>query len=156
MSGEVLYSTGATLRPGLVYLLGHNPGGDCNNPLLPTIGRSLDALPAKTLNSYLDTSWSGRRAIAESPLQQRVVWLLSRLGLDPRDVAASNLVFPRSRDAATSQFDRFADMCWPVHEWILGVVRPQMLIAYGNSEPSPYTYLARKYGAVTQVEYPSG
>jgi hypothetical protein len=60
MSGEVLYSSGATLRPGPVYLLGHNPGGDANNRSLLSVGDSLDDLPAKMVNSYLDTRWSGR------------------------------------------------------------------------------------------------
>lgn len=97
MSGQVLYSAASTLRPGPSYLLGHNPGGDANNRALLTVGGSLDDLPANTINSYLDTRWSGRLSIGSSPLQQRVKWLLSELGVDPRDVAASNLIFPRSR-----------------------------------------------------------
>ena len=90
------------------------------------------------------------------PLQRRVIWLLSTLGLNPRDVAASNLIFPRSRDAASSQFERFAELCWPVHEWILDVVRPRLVIAYGNSDPSPYSFLAWKYGVADPESHPSG
>ena len=156
MSGQVLYSAASTLRPGPSYLLGHNPGGDANNRALLTVGGSLDDLPANTINSYLDTRWSGRLSIGSSPLQQRVKWLLSELGVDPRDVAASNLIFPRSRDAATSQFERYAELCWPDHEWILDVVRPRIVIAYRNSHPSPYTFLARKYAPRALDEYPSG
>jgi hypothetical protein len=81
MSGEVLYSAASTLRPGEVYLLGHNPGGDARNHDLPQVGRSLDNLPRKKTNSYLQ-SWNGRAA-GQAPLQRRVIWLLEHLGLDP-------------------------------------------------------------------------
>jgi hypothetical protein len=67
LSGEVLYSAASTLRPGEVYLLGHNPGGDARNRDLPTVGSSLDDLPTKTINSYLDTLWNGR-AEGRAPL----------------------------------------------------------------------------------------
>ena len=155
LSGEVLYSAASTLRPGEVYLLGHNPGGDARNPNLPTVGGSLDELPTKTINSYLDTLWGGRWE-GQAPLQRRVIWLLERLGLDPREVAASNLIFPRSRDAAGSEFHKFATMCWPVHEQILGIVRPQLVIVYGNSGQSPYRFLFKQFAAGTDKCYPSG
>jgi hypothetical protein len=80
-SGEVLYSAASTLRPGEVYLLGHNPGGDLSDPTLPRVGWSLDELPKKESNSYF-VSWNGREA-GEAPLQRRVRWLLEGLGLDP-------------------------------------------------------------------------
>lgn len=63
LSGEVLYSAASTLRPGPVYLLGHNPGGDDQNVDLPNLGASLDDLPNKTWNSYVDTQWAGRGGI---------------------------------------------------------------------------------------------
>ena len=59
-SGEVLYSGAASLKPGPIYFLGLNPGGDPEDPLLSslTIAKSLADLPTKTENSYLDTIWS--------------------------------------------------------------------------------------------------
>ena len=54
------------------------------------------------------------------------------LGLDPRSVAASNLILVRSRDAAGSRFGQFAELCWPVHQEILRLIRPRLVIAYGN------------------------
>ncbi len=146
-SGEILYSGASTLRSGQVYLLGHNPGGDPKNSKLLTLGRSLDDLPSKKTNSYLDTLWSRQRAVGQAPLQRRVVWLLKSLGLEPRDVAASNLIFLRSRGAAESQFRELSKACWPVHERIIDVVQPQLVIVFGNSGQSPFGFLLRKFGA---------
>lgn len=151
MSGEVLYSESSTLRPGRVYLLGHNPGGDAMSPRLPTVGSSVAELPTKTFNSYLDTTWEGRAL-----LQPRVVWLLKQLGLDPRAVAASNLIFPRSRDAATSQFRTFAELCWPVHLEIMKIVNPALIITYGNSGDSPYSFMLQKFSGPRESQFPSG
>src|SRR5262249_27330609 len=96
-------------------------------------------------NSYLDTIWSRNRTVGGAPLQRRVVWLLESLGLHARNVAASNLIFFRSRDAAGSQFRRFATLCWPVHERIIQIVRPRLVIVYGNSGVSPFSYLLNEY-----------
>lgn len=154
MSGVVLYSAASTLRPGDVYLLGHNPGGDAENTRVKTVGGSLDELPTTNTNSYLQ-SWN-ERAAGEAPLQLRVIWLLERLGFDPREVAASNLIFARSRDAARSQFRRLSAIWWPVHEEILDIVRPRLVIAYGNFAESPYKFLLDKFTADAEDSHPSG
>ena len=155
LSGEVIYSSAATLTLGPLYLLGHNPGGSPDNNDLPTIGRSLHKLPTRTTNSYLDYCWNGRPP-GGSPLQVRVRWLLEQLGLDPRRVLASNLIFPRSRDAATSKFEHFAELSWPVHEQILTLVQPRLILAFGNSGRSPYSFLARKFQMDSEARLPSG
>lgn len=155
MSGRVLYSAAETLKPYPLYLLGHNPGGSPENPAFDTIRSSLDLLPSKTTNNYLDESWAGCD-VGRSRLQTRVCGLLEALGHEPRDVPASNLVFVRSRDAGTSQLDRFADVCWPVHEQILAIVRPKVVIVFGNSAGSPYSFFAQKYGAQNKITVPSG
>src|SRR3982751_3732883 len=89
-SGQVLYSGLETLRPGSIYLLGLNPGGEPGNKRLMTVSQSLKSLPTNKTNSYLDSTWSGRDV-----LQRRVLWLLAGLGFHPRQVAASNLCFVR-------------------------------------------------------------
>jgi hypothetical protein len=159
-SGEVLYSAVSTLRPGVVYLLGHNPGGDERNTDLPNVGSSLEELPNKTWNSYTDTQWTGRGgikyAVGEAPLQLRVMWLLQKLGLNPQDVAASNLIFARSRDAANSRFLELSKICWPVHADILEIVRPRMIIVYGNSGLSPYKFLLDMFEPDSEEFQPSG
>lgn len=160
LSAEVLYSAASTLRPGEVYLLGHNPGGDDQNLDLPRVGSSLDDLPDKSFNSYIDTAWTGRGGkkyeVGKAPLQLRVKWLLERLGLQPQKVAASNLIFPRSRDAASSRFLELSNTCWPVHADIIDIVRPQMIIVFGNSGRSPYKFLIDKFRPTSEECHPSG
>ena len=141
-SGEVLYSGVETLRAGRVYLLGHNPGGNPRDRGLPTVQQSIDDLPKKRQNSYLDTTWLGR-----DTLQVRVIWLLAALGLHPSHVAASNLSFVRTRDAVASRMHENAETCWPVHEAILEIVKPRVILAYGNSAQSPYSFLLKKFSA---------
>jgi hypothetical protein len=149
VSGQVLYSGASTLRHGDVYLLGLNPGGDPGNPDLLTIRQSLDRLVSNELapggvpwsewNSYVHATWKGR-----DTLQRRILWLLTRLGLDPLEVAASNLIFPRSRDEKSLEYDAYADVCWAVHKRVLEIVRPRVVLTYGNT---PYRFLAERLGA---------
>jgi hypothetical protein len=160
LSGEVLYSAASTLRPGAAYLLGHNPGGDQQDAGLYKVGRSLDDLPRRTWNSYVDTQWTGRGGmkypVGQAPLQLRVRWLLERLGLDPREVAASNLIFPRSKDAAGSRFHDLSAACWPVHADILRIVRPRLVLVFGNSGLSPYRFLVDRFRPDHEECHPSG
>jgi hypothetical protein len=153
-SGELLYSGASTLRCGELYLLGHNPGGDANNRALPQLGRTLHDLPTKDWNNYL-VSWNGRPD-GQAPLQRRVKWLLKRLGVEPSKVAASNLIFMRSPDAAGSRYRDYSRLCWPVHKQILEIVRPRLVIAYGNGAQSPYRFLLAQYGFPAEDSCPSG
>ena len=138
-SGNVLYSAARTLRPGPLYLLGLNPGGDPNKH--ETIEEALDRLPSKESNAYVHETWERHGDPGQAPLQRRVRWLARQLGLDVEGVCAANLIFARSRDASASDYPRLADLCWPIHVAILEVVRPRLIIAYGNSAVSPYAYL---------------
>ena len=145
----------STLKPGRVFLLGLNPGGSPQRLDLPTVGGSLDRLPAGEAKVYLDTCWNGY-ALGEAPLQMRVTQLLRQLGEDPASVAASNLILVRSRDASSSRFDTCADLCWRVHEKILEIIRPRLLLVLGNSGGSPYPYPARHFQATEHTVDPSG
>ncbi len=158
VSGQVLYSGASTLRKGEVYLLGLNPGGDPNNPALMTIRQSLDGLVSDDLtasgvlksewNSYVHATWKGR-----DTLQRRILWLLAQLGLDPLGVAASNLIFPRSRNEKSLLYQRYATMCWSVHERALEIVQPRWVLTYGST---PYRYLGERFGVRNERRFPSG
>ncbi|MDA8516772.1 hypothetical protein [Citrobacter sp. Igbk 16] len=155
-SGSILYSAGSTLKSGDVYLMGFNPGGNDDDPACkyPTISEMIDALTERTTNAYLDEGWTSKGD--KAPLQKRVTWLLNALGYQPREVCSSNLIFLRSRDAAGVEY-RIADDCWPIHEEILGIVQPKLILAYGNSDRSAYGYLCNKFHAGGQDEsIPSG
>ncbi len=158
ISGQVLYSGASTLKKGEVYLLGLNPGGDPRNPAFRTIRQSLamlksdelasNGLPSSEWNSYGHATWKGRNT-----LQRRILWLLGQLGLDPLTVAASNLIFVRSRDETSLQYDAYADVCWSVHERVLQLVEPRLVIAYGGT---PYKRLGERLGVYNEQRFAAG
>jgi hypothetical protein len=40
-----------------------------------------------------------------------------------------------------------ANLCWPVHEYILDIVKPEMILTFGNSDSeSPFSYLEKRLG----------
>jgi hypothetical protein len=118
-------------------MLGLNPGGPPNEE---TIGGSLAGLPAYTDNAYLDEGWAGF-AVGEAPVQQNVSFLAEILNVPVRAMCASNLVFRRAVHAHRLHMPGDANICWPVHKLILEIVQPEVLVVFGNGNPSPYTYL---------------
>lgn len=154
-SGSVLYSDNNTLQAGDIYLMGFNPGGTGG----PALGQQIDLLASKTTNAYLDEDWSndnGSWPAGEAPLQRRVIWVLEQLGYQPRNVCSSNLIFLQSRQAQEIDY-HLADVCWPIHQKIISIVKPKLIIAFGNSGLSPYNYLNNKFNAGHSSEFtPSG
>jgi hypothetical protein len=149
-SGSILYSSHQTLRKGDIYLLGFNPGGTEGDPL----NNAITDLMRTTENAYLDQNWSGNHRTygnGQAPLQKRVVWLLGALGFEPSEVCATNRIFLRSRSANTIPY-KLADLCWPVHQAILSVVQPKLILAFGNGNPSPYLYLRSRFGSTFPEE----
>lgn len=148
--GGIIYSSHETLKPADIYLLGFNPGGSDGCPIKQNISKLL----TNTENSYLDQEWKngiGEYPRGEAPLQKRVQWLLKELGQDPREVCASNLIFAQSRQASDISYG-IAKTCWPVHEDILRIVKPKLIIAFGNSEVSPYRYLHTMFLGQEEVQ----
>jgi hypothetical protein len=138
-SGVVLYSSPKTLKPGDAYLLGVNPGADPDGLDDANIEAHLEKLRSTDINRYLDGEWD-RGRIGQDKFQRRVVWLLRNLGYDPREVCASNLIFSRSHQQKGSGYPATADRCWPVHERILRLVQPRLIICVGNL---PFGYIMK-------------
>lgn len=151
--GAFLYSSHETIRPGEIYFLGLNPGG-CGGP---SLRERLDRILSQEENAYLDEAWEndGRSyEPGEAPLQKRVVWLFRNIGFDPREVLSSNLIFMQSKDASGVSIEH-AHKCWPVHEALLSIVRPRLILTFGNSGFSPYGYIHARHGG-NQRYAPSG
>lgn len=147
--GSILYSSHETLKQGAVYLMGFNPGGAGGLP----VEKNIESLLTNTKNSYLDEEWAnlnGNWACGQAPLQKRVQWILESIGLYPRNVCASNLIFFQSRSAVSIDF-ALATTCWPVHEAILDIVNPKLIIAFGNSGVSAYGYLHSMIGGQEEL-----
>jgi hypothetical protein len=155
LSGEILFSAVDTLKEGDLYICGLNPGGVGDAPHHHTIREDLGMLPHKTSNNYLDESWgqSGRRyPRGAAPLQRRLQWLVRELGYNLREVCASNLIFARSRGEGGSGYPEYARICWPVHERILRIVRPKMLLVFGSGVKSPFEFLQQNSKRLSKAD----
>ncbi len=138
LPGRLLYSGVGTLKPGPIYLLGWNPGGDPDvEPDTPA--EHLEKLERERVdwNEYLDGYWRpGGRVLGkgQAPMQKRVVHLLQGIGVEPRTICASNLIFMRSRGKdGLSQGDNLVRRCWLVHDFLLGIVRPKIVLSIGGN-----------------------
>ena len=136
-SGSVFYSgLDAFNRPSEVYLLGLNPGGDPVAQAHETVERQIQGLLAQPANwsAYRDESWRGR-APGTHGLQPRVLHLFDRLGLDPGQVPASNVVFIRSAREADLNMEKAAllDACWPLHQAVIDRLGVKVVICFGGT-----------------------
>lgn len=149
--GAVLSSGLATIRPGRVYLMGLNPGGDPDIPGNNTpISKALS--PPDGSSCYTDECWrcgpsdvcdhlvNGHlRPHAAKPHQERVTVLAQTLGFKtPADMPSANAVFARSKALTTLHAStglnvwQWWDLCWPVHRQLLAVIQPEIIITLGH------------------------
>jgi len=140
LTGGTLYSAADTLTKGDVYLLGTNPGGGYDGK--STLDELLRQLPSNSVNEYFGEEWDRQ----SRRLQMTLRAILHLASSHPESVCASNLIFVRSptQDQLKENFWKLADRCWPAHEFILDVVQPKLVIAYGNGPESAYAYLYHK------------
>lgn len=122
-SGKVFYSGRAAFaRPSKLYLLGLNPGGSPIAQADETIGRNLARWEqgSERWSEYLDESWRGA-APGSYGMAPRILHLFDRLGLDPADVPASNVIFARSAREAdiAAEADALLETCWRVHAAVI-------------------------------------
>jgi hypothetical protein len=131
LPGAVLFSSFQTLKPGPVYLLGLNPGGSEGATLKDSIDKSREGN-----NAYLDERWapSGRlQPKGKSTLQRRVQHLCRMIGVETRDVPASNLAFTRStRVGMHNDFGASVQASLPVHEMFLSAIQPSFVMTFGS------------------------
>jgi hypothetical protein len=133
--GKVFYSGTNSIQTGDLYLLGFNPGGDPDQETV-TVRQHLNETPPD-FNEFVDGHWGAPNCLLDrgsAVLQKRVQWMLRNLGYEVREVCASNLIFARSTGIVTlpASEDQLADACWPVHEFVLRIVKPKTIIALGT------------------------
>ena len=144
--GSILYSAFSTLTPAKFYILGLNPGGPLGSG--DTIAKCLHGLPDYKDNAYLKENWSSdsrHYSPGGHPLQRHLFLLMQELGEDLGHVCASNLIFTRSPNQYGADYPERGNICWPVHRIILNIVKPKIIIAFGNGAISPYAFLAAKH-----------
>ena len=145
--GGILYSSHLTLQPGKIYLMGLNPGGASENKPEYMLRANIDQMLSNTQNAYLNQCWGNYDTCGTAPLQRRVKWLLEVLGENVQDVFATNLIFTQSRND-NSLTQQLARQCWPVHEAMLEIVQPSLIVTFGNGNSglSPYSFLQASFG----------
>jgi hypothetical protein len=147
--GCVLYSAPTTLTRGRFYILGLNPGGDESNE---TVGSSLDALLIRdaSRNRYLDDPWEYRgkeMAPGKHPLQARLrEFARDYLCVDLAAICASNLIFFQSKNDRIINLHHDGRDSWPVHQLILGIVRPSLILTIGNGPKSAFEFIRVAHG----------
>jgi len=143
-SGGILYSSGDTLKKGLIYVLGLNPGGAEGQ----TIDDSISVIFSSKDNAYLDEDWSSDKhkyGIGKHPLQKNIKYLFDYLGYNLRDICCSNLIFVRSVDQQGCNFYYNANLCWEVHKLIIDTICPKIFLVFGNSIISPYFFVKTQH-----------
>ncbi|HEX5320398.1 MAG TPA: hypothetical protein VFW46_14645, partial [Stellaceae bacterium] len=136
-SGKVFYSgRSAFSSPSRLYILGLNPGGSAATHAGDTIGRNLTAWSERSAqwSEYCDERWEGAEP-GTYGMAPRVLHLFRRLGLDPRDVPASNVMFVRSNNEAalTKEKANLLASCWPVHRAIIDTLGISTIACFGGT-----------------------
>jgi hypothetical protein len=136
-SGSLFYSGPSAFqgqRP--LYVLGLNPGGSPVAQAAETVERDLAdwrALKAPW-SAYLDESWQGKPAGTHG-MQPRMRHMFDRLGLDLREVPASNVVFVRSANEAALASEKAAllSQCWTVHGAVIRDLGIRTILCLGTT-----------------------
>lgn len=139
-SGAVFFS-GRDAFSGLkdLYVLGLNPGGNPHERPDETIGWHTDLVlhnKPDRWSEYTCESWLVRgkyRKPGEGGIQPSVVHLIQRLGYDPRDIPASNVVFTRTREAEDlKEIDSLSKACWRFHREVIAHLKPKLILCMGR------------------------
>ena len=155
-SGAVLYNGWSTLRRGNVYLMGFNPGGDPAT-IPQTVIQSLREMKDEYC-SYTDEEWSGENRKYSNrghPHQRRVQTLVEVMGCDIRHVFAANAIFVRSRSKDDlADAIRLWHKCWSVHQLLLSIVQPAVVLCLGNNDRrSAFKLLHAQFDPTPDVKF---
>jgi hypothetical protein len=136
-SGKVFYSgRGAFYAPSDLYILGLNPGGDPEAQAAETIEADMQRFREgpEWWSDYADESWHGAPP-GTWGMAPRVLHMLSSLGIDPRGVPASNVIFVRSSTEATLKRHKEAllQACWPVHQAVIHALVVRVVVCFGGT-----------------------
>jgi hypothetical protein len=148
-SGSVLYSGIDTLRPGPLYLMGYNPGGDPGQQSAQEQSILGQIQDRTNWSAYTQDCWlehhsaeaclhreAGAQRIRPEALtrhQRNIIALAEVLGATPESIPSANAIFARSKRAADLDDEAgWWKTCWAVHQVMLGAVRPNLVITLGK------------------------
>ena len=153
-SGKVFYSGRRAFesQSGL-YVLGVNPGGDPQEQSDETVSSHTNSVlhsEPENWSAYRDESWGGRPP-GTVRMQPRMLHLFRRLGVDPGEVPASNVVFVRSGRKANlkGDFSQLAMECWPFHQAVVQQLGVRVILCLGQD---PGDWVRDRFLTQTQVD----
>lgn len=145
--GGIFYNGAESLARGDIYVLGLNPGGDPTENEI-RIGEDLEFLEKCPNRKWLWEDWGLDGRYKYQPRTQE---LLLKLADGCRDKACRiclvNLIFRQSPNAKDRSIWNNEEGCryWKVHQLILKIVQPRLIVAIGNREgPSAFSFLRDK------------
>lgn len=168
ISGAVFFSgRDAFTGPKDLYVLGLNPGGDPIKQRRKTISRHTDGVlhhKPDLWSEYTCESWAPNEEPGEGRFQRNVIHLIRKLGYDPRDVPASNVIFSRSRRIESLESrgpDSLFEACWPFHREVISIIQPRLIVCIGKTfrehlqcktKTEPIDSFKKSYGRSYQTE----
>ena len=135
-SGAVFYSGRRAFSiPSDLYILGANPGGSPENLPGDTVAKNVRlVLEEKPCNwsDYRDGCWTPK--CTKTRLQRGVLHLSDKLGMNPGEVPASEVVFLRSRNLPELEgnFEKLAKQCWPFHQAVIDRLGVKVVVCIGK------------------------
>lgn len=134
-SGSLFYSgPSAFVGHRDLYILGLNPGGSPVSQAHETVARDLENWKARTTpwSAYIDDSWLGRPP-GKHGMQPRMRHVFDQLGVELREVPASNVVFVRSATEAALGAEKtvLLQQCWPVHDAVIHALGVRTILCLG-------------------------
>lgn len=152
--GRALYSGRAAFdHPSDLYIIDYHPGDI--HPKSPEtveeqINQVLNHRPPEW-SGYLDESWDGLQP-GNHRIQKRIVHLCEGLGLNPRAVPASHLIFQCWEIAgapAPAVQRQWAADCWPFHQAVIDRLGVKVLVCLGRNASG---WVLKKERELTGVE----
>lgn len=136
--------------PSDVYLIGYHSGGQSQELLEEQINGVLKRKEAEW-SAYMDAKW-GRPPAGSHRIQRRIVHLCAGLGLDPRAVPASYLIFrrwPTDVKPSAAEKRQWAAECWPFHQAVIERLGVKMVVCLGSDARD---WVLKKEEQLTGVE----
>jgi len=136
-SGSIFYSgQSAFLEETDLYILGLNPGGSPLEQATETIqaDMQLSRSMRNEWSAYQDDAWQGKEPGSHG-MQPRVLYLLKKMGRDPRKTPSSNVVFVRTNREAdlVAEKEALLTTCWRVHAKVIDTLRIKTIICFGGT-----------------------
>lgn len=150
-----------TLKPGTVYFLGINPKGENKEDYELETYKCW--VQSDIEYNSLDSNFEDWGRSLQNRCKEILNFVIDELKLDInyKDILSTNFNFFRSNNVHELKniFEIKFESCWKYHEMLLNIVKPKIIICYGNREKdcyfdSGYRFLRDKFNTLEEETYP--